>query len=88
MSKCQGKCGKTIDKSDTLVVKSYGTMSWTDKNTEERKQRFGPMYVHFKEKCFKGYSKLFYAPGDRFDFRKVKIDEKTKPMLKRKTLNF
>ena len=88
MSKCQGKCGKTIDKSDTLVVKSYGTMSWTDKNTEEGKQRFGPMYVHFKEKCLKGYSKLFYAPGDRLDFSKVKIDEKTKPMLKRKTLNF
>ena len=80
VSKCQGKCGKAIDKNDTLVVKSYGTMSWTDKKTEEGKQRFGPIYVHFKEECLKGYSEVFYTPGNQFDFSKEKIDEKTKPM--------
>ena len=43
VSKCQGKCGKAINKSNTLVAKSYGTMSWTDKKTGKGKQRFGPM---------------------------------------------
>ena len=77
VSKCQGKCGKAIDKSDTFVVKSYGTMSWVDKKIGEGKQRFTPMYVHFKEECLKGYSELFYAPGVRFNFSKVKINEKS-----------
>ena len=88
VSKCQGKCGKAMDKSDTLVVNSYGTIGWMDKKTGEGKQRFGPMYVYSKEECLKGYSELFYAPGDRFDISKVKIDEKTKSMLKKEDIEF
>ena len=58
------------------------------KKTGEGKQRFGPMYVYSKEECLKGYSELFYAPGDRFDISKVKIDEKTKSMLKKEDIEF
>ena len=85
-SQCQEKSGKAINKSNTIVVKSYGTMNWMDKETGEGKQRFGSMNIHFKEECLKGYSKLFYAP-DQINFSKVKIDEKNKPMLKREGIH-
>ena len=88
VSKCQGKCGKAIEKTDKLVVKSYGTMSWTDKNTGKEKQKFGPMYVHFKEECLKAFSEEFYAPGDRFDFTKIKLHQTARDDLKKEDLDF
>ena len=49
VSKCQGKCGGPIKDEDIMVIRSYRKVSWTDKATGKEKQRFGPMYLHFKE---------------------------------------
>ena len=88
VSKCQGKCGKPIKKDDVLVVKSYGKISWTDKNTGQERQKFGPMYIHFKEDCLKTFSDKVYAPGESFDFGKIKIDSKSRNEVTKTDMDF
>ena len=88
VSKCRGKCGKKISTDDVLVVRSYGNVSWTDKKTGELKQRYGPMYIHFKEECLKAFSDVFYAPGDSFDFSVIVIDAKSKAEMSKADVVF
>ena len=64
-----------------MVVRSYGRITWTDKSTGEEKAKFGPMYIHLHENCLKNFSETFYAPGQSFNFSKIKIDPKTKEKL-------
>ena len=64
-----------------MVVRSYGRITWTDKSKGKEKAKFGPMYIHFHENCLKNFSDTFYAPGQSFDFSKIKIDPKTKETL-------
>ena len=46
-------------------------------NRQEKKNgKFGPMYIHFPENCLNNFSDTFYAPGQSFDFSKIKIDRK------------
>ena len=88
VSKCQGKCGKRIKAEDKLVVKSFGKMTWTDLSTGQEKVRYGPMYIHFNEDCLKTFSDQFYAPGDAFDFSKIKIDSKSRTELNENDMSF
>ena len=47
------------------------------------KQRYGPLYIHFNEQCLQNYDcDHYYGPGDPFTWEKIKIDAKTKSMLK------
>ena len=39
------------------------------------------MYIHFHENCLKNFNETFYAPGQSFDFLKMKIDPKTQEKL-------
>ena len=71
-----------------LVVKSYGKISWTDKNTGQERQKFGLMYIHFKEDCLKTFSDKFYAPGESFDFGKIKIDSKSRNEVTKTDMDF
>ena len=73
VSKCQGNCGRPIKVEGVMVVRSYGRIAWTNKSTGKEKTKFGPMYIHFHE----NFSETFYAPGQSFDFSKIKIDPKT-----------
>ena len=81
VSKCQGNCGRPIKVEEVLVVRSCGRITWTDKSTRKEKAKFGPMYIHFHENCLKTFSETFYAPGQSFDFSKIKIDPKTHEKL-------
>ena len=75
--KCQGNCGKKITSDDYLLVKSYGTCKWTDKTGREQ-SKFGPMYIHFVDKCLKHFdSETFYGPHQHFDYSKIKVDKKS-----------
>ena len=40
ISRCQGKCGQKIDEAEWLLVKSFGTSSWTDAKTGAGKSRY------------------------------------------------
>ena len=64
-----------------MVVRSYGRINWTDKSTGKEKVKFGLMYIHFHENCLKNFNETFYAPGQSFDFLKMKIDPKTQEKL-------
>ena len=44
--KCQGKCGKVISATDTLIMLSIGSTSWIDRNTGENRFKYGPLYIH------------------------------------------
>ena len=56
-------CGKTILVTDTLIVRSFGTTSWTDRNTGENRTKYGSLYIHFQKKCLKNFdTERFYGP--------------------------
>ena len=61
ISKCQGKCGKPISDKDFMIIRTYGSSSYTDKESGENKCKYGPLYIHFEGKCLKAFdSKKFY----------------------------
>ena len=76
VQRCQGNCGKKISKEDFMVVRSYGTSKWTDKNGNEQ-SRFGPMYIHFERKCLEQFdTEEVYGLLNKFDYSKIRCDEK------------
>ena len=77
MSRCQGRCGKKIDKSDILLIKSYGTTTWTDKKSGKEMSKHGPMYIHFNEICLKAYHDKFYGPSETFEYSIVTVGTET-----------
>ena len=97
ISRCQGKCGKKIDGDDSLIVKSFGTSTWTDAKTGIEKSRYGAMYIHFRDSCLKSFDEdTFYQAGDEFAYNRITVDtvtaaelnEEEKLELRRYGINF
>ena len=64
-----------------MVVKSFGTSRWTDKNGNER-SKFGPMYLHFEKNCLQNVdSENHYGPSQIFDYSRIAVDQKWKDQL-------
>ena len=88
VKRCQGNCGRVISNDDVLIAKSYGTIQWRETNGTE-KSRFGPMYIHFQEKCLRGYDKdTYYGPRKRFDYSVIRVEEKCLTQLSNAETNF
>ena len=82
VKKCQGQCGKQITDKCFLLVKSFGTIHWTD-NSGNSCSRFGPMYIHFDRKCLEQFdTEESYGPSKRFDYSRITVAEKCKQQLK------
>ena len=61
-----------------LVLKSFGTSWWTDKNGNER-YKFGPMYLHFEKNCLQNFdSENPYGPSQNFDYSGITFGLKQK----------
>lgn len=88
ISKCQGRCGKTITQNETLIVKTFGKTSWTDRKTGQQREKFGPMYVHFHEDCLKTVDDREYSPDESFPFDTIQVDPATKAVLKEQDVQF
>ena len=64
ITKCQGRCGKSISNEDEMIICSYGTSTWTNKVTGRGNSKYGPMNLHFNEKCLKNFGdENYYGPG-------------------------
>ena len=76
-------CGKVIRSDDDgMPVKSYGTSTWTDKKTGQKKSRFGSMYFYFNSQCFGIFDgENNDGPGKRFDYKRIQVDNKTQEKL-------
>ena len=48
ISRCQSNCGKRIKDKDGLIVKSYGTASWTDHKAFCRTRLYYIKVLNFK----------------------------------------
>jgi len=83
VKKCQGLCGKVIKPDDDdMLVRSYGTSTWTDRKTGSERSKYGPMYVHFNQKCLEMFDTAnHYGPGNSFDFGRIEVDKTTKDKL-------
>ena len=76
VQQCQGNCGKRITEDYFLVVKSFGTSRWRDKNRNDR-SKFGPMYLHFEKNCLQNFhSENHYRPFQSFDYSCITVDQK------------
>ena len=59
-----------------LVVKSFGKTTWTDKKGNKN-SKFGPLYMHFDRSCLENFdSENFYGPSKKFDYSRIKAEEK------------
>ena len=77
MTKCKRRCGKSIDKEDGMVIRSYGTSNW--KVTGKENFKYGPMYLHFNEKSLKKvYDENYYGPRQAFNYSAVRANPKSK----------
>ena len=83
ISKCQGKCGKPISDKDFMIIRTYGSSSYTDKESGKNKCKYGPLYIHFQGKCLKAFdSEKFYLPNENFDYSSIVVDKDTLDCLK------
>ena len=88
MSKCQGKCGKPISDKDFMIIRTYGSSSYTDKESGENKCKYGPLYIHFQGKYLKAFdSEIFYLPNESLDYSSIVVDKDTLDCLKRSEKN-
>ena len=72
ITKSQGRCDKSIGNEDEMIIRSYGTSTWTNKVTGKENSKYGPMYLHFKEKCLKNFdNENYYGPGQAFNYSAV-----------------
>ena len=78
-TKCQGRCGKSIGNEDEMIIRSYGTRTWTNKVTGRENSKYDPMYLPFNEKCLKNFdNENYYGPGQAFNYSVVKVNPKSK----------
>ena len=53
-----------------------------DKVTGRRNSKYGPMNLHFNEKCLKNFGdENYYGPGQAFNYRVVTVNPKSKEDL-------
>ena len=72
ITKSQRRCDKSIGIEDEMIIRSYGTSTWTNKVTGKENSKYGPMYLHFKEKCLKNFdNENYYGPGQAFNYSAV-----------------
>ena len=82
ITKCQGRCGKSIGNEDEMIIRSYGTSTWTKKVNGKENYKYGPMYLHFNEKCLKNFdNENYYGPGQAFNYSAVTVNLKSQADL-------
>ena len=83
ISKCQRKCGKPISDKDFMIIRTYGSSSYTDKESRKNKCKYGSMYIRFEGKCLKAFdSEKFYLPNENFDYSSIVVYRDTLDCLK------
>ena len=77
IEKCRGNCGVKITPRETgMLVRTYGTTKWTNKQTGKEETRHGPMYIHFQSECLKNHDiSIYYGPNQDFDYSKITVDK-------------
>ena len=85
ITKCQGMCGKKITPDDNgLLVRTYGTTTWTERGTGREMSKYGPMYIHFSGRCLKAFdSKNYYEVNDTFDYQRIIVEKNVQAELRR-----
>ena len=79
ITKCQGRCGKSIDNEDKMIICSYGTSTWINKVTGRENSKYGPMYLKFNERCLRNFDdENYYSLGQAFNYSVVTINPKSK----------
>ena len=52
-------CGKKITRDDNgLLVRTYGTTTWTERGSGREMSKYGPMYIHFSCRCLKAFNSI------------------------------
>ena len=79
ITKSQRRCDKSIGIEDEMIIRSYGTSTWTNKVTGWENSKYGPMYLHFNEKCLKNFdNESCYGPEQAFNYSVVTVNPKSK----------
>ena len=79
ITKCQGRCGRSIGNEDEMIIRSYDMSTWTKKVTGRENSKYGPMYLHFNEKCLKNFDdENYHVPGPAFNYSVAAVNPKSK----------
>ena len=80
VSKCQEKYRKPINRNDLLLVKSYGKSYRTDKTIGWQQQGLG-LCTFISRTNVEKHTLTNINPGKSFNYKKVKVDSKTRSEL-------
>ena len=66
-----------------MIIWTYGSSSYTDKESGKNKCKYGPLYIHFKGKYLEAFSSgKFYLLNENFDQSSIVVDKNTLDCLK------
>ena len=71
-----------------MIIRSYGTSTWTNKVTGREDSKYGPMYLHFTERCLKNFDhENYYGLGQAFNYSLGTVNSKSKGDLNPAEIN-
>ena len=83
ISKCQGRYGKAISATYTLIVRSVSTRSWADRNTGENRRSISHYTYISRKNVWKILTvEKFYGLRESFNFKSITVDNDTPDSLK------
>ena len=89
---CRGECGVNITAQTVMLVKSFGDISFYDKQTGKYTVKKGSHYIHFLENCLKDYDAIqtnhCYGPNDGFPYGKLVLDPASKAQISQIDVDF
>ena len=89
---CRGECGRPITAKTAMVVKSFGDVTFYNKDSGAHATKKGGHYVHFEESCLKEYLSIqtgdFFNPSDNFPWDKIALDPSSKAQMTQQDINF
>ena len=89
---CRGECGRNITANTVMLVKSFGDVSFYDRQTGKHTIKKGNHYIHFEEECLKNYDSVqtnhFYDVDEDFQDGKLHLNQKSKEQMSQTDLEY
>ena len=84
VSHCRAECGEVLSKTDVLLVKSFGDITYYDKSGQYKTGK-GNHYIHFHDECLKNYDTVqtgrFYGASEQFAYNKLLLSPASKAQM-------
>ena len=89
---CRAECNRPITPKTVMVVKSYGDVTFYNRDSGTHTTRKGGHYIHFDEDCLKEYLSIqridFFNLSDDFPWDKIALDPSSKAEMPQQDIDY